>query len=337
MKYKDKIIIDYLTMTFKVPGFQNQLMDYLHFPDGEQVISTRNRNFDQGLYFMGVRIMWNIENGLVMLDCTGQGCRTLESLNPDFTWEKLLYGFSEWLTTKNDDGQYIAHIARLDLAYDIFDRDDITIERIHKYIKKGQYACLSSRFDARFPTDHFGQTIIEKCLYIGSPKSDRFLRIYDKALEQGVTDHKWVRFEMQNRNENALSVVLNLIKYEFDVGYVYKGILRDYIRFMTRSRFSVDRRHINCIPTCRWWLELLGYVGKIKQLHLPGIEYNAGTLHRYIEKYTSSSLRAFVALKDGDITQLLEIIENAKLNFKQKQLLEAERLKEQIEYPEVLT
>ena len=126
MNYQNKIIIDYLTMTFKVPNFQNELLEYLHFPTGPEVIATRNRNFDQGLFFMGVRVMWNTESGFVMLDCSGQGCRTLESLNPNFSWDKLLYGFSDWLTTKNEDGHYIAHIARLDLAYDIFDNDEIT-------------------------------------------------------------------------------------------------------------------------------------------------------------------------------------------------------------------
>lgn len=338
MNFQNKIIIDYLTMTFKVPGFQNELLDYLHFPTGPEVIATRNRNFDQGLFFMGVRIMWNTESGLVMLDCSGQGCRTLESLNPNFSWDKLLYGFSDWLTTKNEDGHYIAHIARLDLAYDIFDNDDITVDRVLKYIMKKQYASLSARWHPDFRYDDFGDTVIEKSIYIGSEKSNRFLRIYDKALEQAVTDHKWIRFEMQNRNENALSVVLNLMKYDFDVGYVYKGILRDYLRFLTRSRDSVsDSKHINRIPTCRWWLDLLSHVGKIKQIYLPGIPYNAGTLHRYIEKQTSSSLRAFVALNDGDITSLIEIIEKAKLNFKQKQMLEAERLKDKLQYPEVIT
>lgn len=320
MDYSDKIIIDYLTITFKVPNFHLQLMDYLHIPSNDSVVATRNRNFDQGIYFMGIRIMWNTESGLVLLECTGQGCRTVESLNPDFTWANFIYGLSEWLTTKNDDGHYIAHISRIDLAYDIFDNDSITVDRILKYITKRQYASLSARWHPSYRYDDFGATLIEKAVYIGSEKSDRFLRIYDKALEQGVTDHKWLRFEMQNRNDNATSVVLNLIKYNFDVGYVYKGILRDYLRFMTKSRDTVDPKHINRIPTCRWWLDLLGNVGKIKQLYLPGIAYNAGTLYRYITHQVSSSLLTFVSLSDGDISHLIEIIEDAKLNFKQKEI-----------------
>lgn len=336
MDYSNKIIIDYLTITFKVPSFQNFLMDLLKIPNNDNVISTRNRNFDQGIYFMGIRIMWNSESGLVMLECSGQGCRTVESLNPEFTWSKFLFSFSEWLTTKNDDGHYIAHISRIDLAYDIFDNDDVTFDRIVKYVKKRQWACLSGKTDIRMPTDKFGLEYTEKCIYFGSEKSDRFLRIYDKALEQGVLDHKWLRIEMQNRNENALSVVLNLIKYDFDVGYVYKGILRDYLRFLTKSRDSVDSKHIADIPTCRWWLDLLSHVGKIKQLYLPGIEYNAGTLYKYITKQVSSSLKTFVSLSDGEVSVLFDIIESAKLNFKQKQLLETERLKDKLVYPELI-
>ncbi len=332
---ESNILIDYLTITFKIPGFENELMDMLCFPMGDEVQPTRNRNYDRGMYFMGVRIMWNTESGQVMLDCTGQGCRTLESLNPNFSWEKLLGGLSDLLTTKNNEGQYIAHVARLDLAYDIFDSDSITVNRILKYINNGQYACLSGRFKHDIATDNFGDTVIENTLYIGSPASDRFLRIYDKAIEQRKPERPWVRFEMQCRNDNALSVVLNLIKYDFDIGYVYKGILRDYIRFLTRSRDCVDQKHISSIPTCRWWLELLSYVGAIKQLYAPGIPYNAGNLYRYIHKQVSSSLRAFVSLNDGDLTELLNIIESAKLNFKQRQLIELERLKETIEYPDL--
>ena len=333
MDFTDKIIIDWITVTFKERDYQDYLFKFFNFPVDEAQ-KTRNRNFDNGLYFMGISIMWNTDSGLVMLNCSGQGCRTLESLNRDCNvWHMLFDIIYDNLVCADKNNQYKVHVSRLDLAYDIFD-NPLTIKKINSYISKGKYACLSSSFTNISSFDNFGTDITENCIYVGSPKSDRFLRIYDKALEQGITNHQWIRFEMQSRNDCAKSILLNIFQYDYDIGYVYKGILHDYLRFLTKSRFSVDPKHINRINTCRWWLKLLDNISKIKQIKLPGIDYNAATLYRYIKVQTSSSLKTFLKLNNNDYSKLQKIIDDAEINLKQSELLSKKLLLDKLAYPD---
>ncbi len=309
----NRILVDWLTISFKAHFFQNQLIDLLHIPDNATDVRGFLFNCDKGIYFMGVQIRWNSQNGLVVLNCSGQGCRTIETLNPGFDWFKFLYSFHEWLTTKNQNGEYIAHISRIDLAYDVFDDERITIPFLMGYVGKNKYCCLSTR--------KVGKIWDESDIYLGSPKSDRFLRIYDKALEQGLLYKKWIRFEMQMRNTCAMSAYLNLVKHSGDIGYVFRGILRDYVRFTTKSRDDVGNTNTSRLVTCRWWLELLDNIKGIKQLYLPGIEYNIGTLYKYIDVQVASSLKTMVALNHGDFTHIIEVIDKSQYNLKQKQLL----------------
>lgn len=315
----NRILVDWLTISFKKRGFQYVLFDMLNFP-AEVQPSYKLPNMTDSIAFMGASIQWNRNTDVVVLNCSGQGCRTIETLNPGFDWFSFLYHFHDMLTTKHSDGGYNAHVSRLDLAYDIFDDERITYKFLLNYVVKRKYVCLSKKRKAYFPD------MDEEVIYLGSEKGDRFLRIYNKALEQGIEDKKWLRFEMQLRNDCATSAYLNFVKYAGDIGKVYKGILRDYIRFTTKSVDSVGSTHSGRLETCRWWLELLSNVEEIKQLYLPGIEYNIGTLYRYLDHQVASTLKTVVALHHGDLSRLIEAIEKSDYNTKQKQLIAENQL-----------
>lgn len=51
------------------------------------------------------------------------------------------------------------------------------------------------------------------------------------------------------------------------------------------------------------------------------MQYNREELVHYVRVQCSSSLKAFVEMHGGDIEPLLDIIDSAKLNFKQRDLL----------------
>jgi len=64
--------------------------------------------------------------------------------------------------------------------------------------------------------------------YIGSRKSEKFLRIYDKAAEQGLKDRKWVRFELEFKSDAAKAAAhhFGLLGDAERPGYI-KGLIRD--------------------------------------------------------------------------------------------------------------
>lgn len=99
-------------------------------------------------------------------------------------------------------------ITRLDIAVDLYDWG-VDIEAIRKQFEAGEVdtkAGLGGLYKgiAIDRTAQVGQT-----LYIGSSKSNRQMRIYDKAAEQGVPGD-WVRVELVARKELAHNIALDM-------------------------------------------------------------------------------------------------------------------------------
>lgn len=75
-----------------------------------------------------------------------------------------------------------------------------------------------------------GQTV-----YFGSPKSDKFVRIYDKGTEMKKLSEAWLRVELQTRKEYAQAVVTDAF---------------------ARDMLTAGRTHLAAsldFPKLRWW------------------------------------------------------------------------------------
>lgn len=71
----------------------------------------------------------------------------------------------------------------------------------------------------------------------GSKKSDRFVRIYDKATQMGLLKEAWLRVELQTRNENATALTSDAIKKDMrTAGVTHLAACLDF-------------------PKLRWWQE----------------------------------------------------------------------------------
>lgn len=157
----------------------------------------------------------------------------------------------------------------------------------------------------------------EQAIYFGSPASDRRLRIYNKAMERGV-EGPWIRAEMQMRNKNAVSFLLNWFQRK-DIGGCYSAVLRDFLRFTVSP---IQNRNYNRTTTALWWDEFLGQLGSCPQLYVNGGAYTLWHVQRFIERQAASSLKLFLEANNGDWEDLVAIIERAKLNSRQLHLLD---------------
>lgn len=91
-------------------------------------------------------------------------------------------------------------VTRLDLAVDVLDE---TIDLIAlASCPRVKDAPGSARKWSQVSGSDGGQTV-----YIGSRQSEKFLRIYDKAIESGIRDRPWVRFELEIKGDTARQVV----------------------------------------------------------------------------------------------------------------------------------
>lgn len=318
---KQNLIVDYLVISFKFRPEQSDcffkfLVRNINFPLKDAQEARSYYGCSKCYYYCGIKL--HVNSDLIVLDMSGKGCRTCEQLNPGFSWYGFLSLFDQQMTVpiKDSDyamkGQFSVHIGRMDLACDLLEDKRITVPFLQKFVQARKFICKSD-----YHTCVVGN--YEMAIYFGSPRSDRRLRIYDKAMEQGLTDVQWVRFEFQLRNDNALSFYLNLSQVcKGDFAKCYFGMLHDYLRFLTQP--NVDTNRVRK-ATCRWWLTFLQGVGKIKQLYLPGNEYDIPAASKIYARQCSSTARLLMEAADGDVTELIKMAEGAKLNKKQREAL----------------
>lgn len=316
------ILIDYLVLSIKKNTYEelfNQLnMDIRDFIEIKSYYGATNC-----VYHDGVKVHYNVkleDKGLgrnceyidlVILDLSGKGCRTVESVNQcDFDWLGFLKKYDAMFRSGD------AHIARLDIACDDVE-GLLDMKKLYRYTLKRKFVCRAKK-DPRVIM------MGEESIYFGSKDSDRRLRIYNKAMEQGIDQH-WIRCEFQLRNDNAMSWYLNWLNYEGRIGELFAGVLLDFLRYveLPKDKDALDmknQKHQARLETAWWWDKYLQTANRIPQLYLPGEDYDFSRLQR-AAKQTYSTVKALMLLNGGDWPEYINEVNKAKLNRHQRDLV----------------
>lgn len=295
------VLIDYLTLSDKEENIFN-IMEAFGLTDAPFLTINGRYGWRKALFYRGVTIYHGGRED-IGFNLSGKGCRTVEAARPGFDW----LGFLLLYLDKQRQGA--GHISRLDIAAD--DHEGLLdMQKLFRYIATDRYICK-----AKFRT--WTQGSEEHC-YFGSPSSATRLRVYNKALEQGVDGH-WIRAEMQLRDEAAVSFLLNLEQTGLSVGETYAGVLLNYLRFI---REPVQGENYSRAAVVGWWVKFLGAMRKLPNLSMPAEEYSLASVYSFIEHQAGSSLRTWLEANHGDMTDLLAMVEGAKLNKRQKELLQ---------------
>lgn len=312
------LLVDYLTISFKLYSgqaecFSKWLYRRINFPVFDALKIKSFLGFPDCLYYQGIRI--HSGDNMIVLDMSGKGCRTVEQLNKGWDWYGFFHSFHNGLTKpmKDSKSQYQVHISRIDVACDRLGDEKITFNFLLDYVLKLKWICKSTYY-----TPMLGNRINE--YLFGSPESKRILRIYDKAMEQKITDGtKWLRFEFQLRDDCATAFYLNLCENAGNFVKVYYGMLHEYLRFITKPN---DGTHSDRKVTCRWWLDFLHDVERMKQLYLPGDEYDLSRITHFYSKGCASTVRTLIEAAGGDVTELIKTAENTPMNKRQREALD---------------
>lgn len=125
------------------------------------------------------------------------------------------------------------------------------------------------------------------------------------------------------RNYYNFHFYLNMnLRFRNYVWFYYSGVLRDYLRFTTKSAVRAARNnHQSRLDTVSWWDDFLGSVEALPQLYIDGGHYDLNDVEYFIRRQTSSSLKLWLEAHNGDMTDLMDIIEHARLNKRQSMLL----------------
>lgn len=283
---------------------------------------TPRYGYPEAKYFNGIIIYYGGHEGFESyLHMSGKGCRMYEDLykkryGHDLDWH-LFFNYCVNLKVKNTCNSLI-HFSRIDIACDDY-TDRLKVDRLVRYYELGKYTSRCK--------DWTQGRLSEDWLYIGSPKSDIRLRIYNKKLERGFNEvdlegKPWYRAELQLRDDKATAFIIKWVQLE-DIGKTFMGVLNNYVRFLTKPN---DKKNAQRIPSAGFWKSFTNDAQKIRLVSPEGSVYNMENLQRYL-KQTFSSLRTFTDALNMSPEQFYGLFCNSKLRQDQIAFIEGFRAK----------
>lgn len=287
------ILFDWLTFTSHCDSPET-IMDLLGLKDVPWELMSKGRNgYRQRYFFENISILFDGQDGMgVSVDMSGQGCRAFETYSST-DWLTLFRHLLSSVHVDKDTGDY--KITRLDMAYDdhtgVLDIDVLRDDTDdHLYVSRSRVW--------KVEYGSAGTTI-----YHGSPKSNMFIRIYDKAAEQAskvddphaFEDVHWIRVELQMRDEIALGFVQGLM--ETPVGIQFRGVLHNYLRYVKPAAGDINMSRWDLAP---YWAELLEGIDKIRCWSAPGVQYTLWNLSNFVINQVGNALHCYLYILGYD-------------------------------------
>ena len=126
----------------------------------------------------------------------------------------------------------------------------------------------------------------------------------------------WVRCEFQLRNDAAASFIRSW-QSNGSIGLTFMGIMKNQLLYVSQY----DGKNRDRATVTPWWARLLGDAEQIRMAYDAGKDYNFDSLKRYIFHQAGSSIKAYLAIMDGDFGPLLQGVRMAALNDRQTELI----------------
>ena len=158
------------------------------------------------------------------------------------------------------------HFTRADWAYDFINYMPDFVDRMLDHI--AQNMLPSGRIPLASTKGAIGCRVVtggQKTIYLGSPQSDKMLRVYDKKMQyidlnSGLYKKtnpyndpaSWFRIEWQTRNKLAHNLVL-------DATQDFKSILRKIFDSYAFAKGDHDIYHNGSRPVVDFWLKLFNW------------------------------------------------------------------------------
>lgn len=269
------ILFDWLTFTSHCDSPET-VMQLLGLKDVPWQKMDKGRNgYRQRYFFENISILYDgAENMGICVDMSGTGCRAFESYSK-INWNELMQ------ILYFSSGDY--NVTRLDMAFDdhtgILDIDELRDDTDdHLYVSRTR--------TWKVEYGSAGTTI-----YHGSPKSNMYIRIYDKAAERDLQDCHWIRVEMQMRDEIAIGFINGLMIHP--VGDQFRGVLHNYLRYVVDP--GTDE-NMSRWPMADYWQDLIEGVGQIRVWSAPGIDYNEFHLSNYVINQAGNALDCYLRI-----------------------------------------
>ena len=256
------------------------------------------KGYQDVVEFENIRIASNFredehfKNMGVCVSMSGNGCRNFETMS-SLGGTAQEGGFSEnfmklfqYLDKRlGYEGEKTVNVTRLDMASDdrsgLLDRDTI-IDFV-----------IANKINSRCKV--WNLILGSKCkvkngftVYIGSKKSDNFVKIYDKEAEMKQnklldTGH-WIRVEHTLRDKYAESFIHALVIGK-PVGELVSEVLNDKFQFINHDDSNITRCSV-----CDWWAEFVGEVKKVRLVARRAAQHTVSQLEQWVKDQIAPSL-----------------------------------------------
>ncbi len=251
----------------------------------------------------------------VCVSMSGNGCRTFESMSKltiqgakdKQGMESVAFPVLFQLLVSDES----ANISRIDIACD--DREgNLCMDDI---VRKVQANEVNSRMTRRsVVVSYNGTQRSGSTVYIGAESSDFRVRIYDKALEQGI-DGPWVRVELVMRAENANAFALNLTNSE-SVGKLAAQVINDKFSFIDRDDTNITR-----CTVCGWWKMFVDELEAVRLVARCVVQHSVEQISNWIESQVGPSLAILFQTMGWPHVFELAVDANSRLSDKQRFLI----------------
>ncbi len=321
-----ELVFDWLSYTLPdgydvgqcLPGYER--LDWVELPFGRYGYQSARKCGNITVYSNGKKGMGT---HVVM---TGQGCREYgEYISED--WR----GYLLYLLTLG------ARIVRLDVALDDF-TGVATVERVIAALEAHEYSSVWRNWHPMGGGMKNGRRT-GKTVYIGSPESDFYLCVYDKAAEQaskgklGLIDcggrentstgdsaassEVWTRFELRAKDGRATDLAWRIARAGAeDVGQVVAGILRGHLEFKVPEVGDSNRRRWKC---AEWWEAVLHGAAKAR-LVARVVKRTLEDIKRWLERQVAPSLALVLMEQGGALDWVHELVRNGRSRWRPRHL-----------------
>ncbi|CAM2911811.1 MULTISPECIES: replication initiation factor domain-containing protein [Lactobacillus] len=232
---KQNLKIDELPQEFQVYDSLLHLTEVFGEPE---LLNYGHNGYNKSIQFGhtqsgSITLMYNtsrVDMGL-FLHMTASGKAFLEqSSDASINWHKVFEQIYQF---------YHGHASRIDIATDFINKG-FSVAEVYQNLKLGRWLFIDS-VNRKIPMErigHIGSGDKVETAYVGSRKSDNFLRIYDKKKEQmkskglyhnlAVNCNDWVRVEaeVKGRASRVLGSTISTLTtddiYPYLAGYIYK-------------------------------------------------------------------------------------------------------------------
>lgn len=179
-------------------------------------------------------------------------------------------------------------VSRLDLAKDAKDVD-IRLEAVYQAITQDENEGLARTY-SRIQSNKGGYTI-----YVGSRQSERFIRLYDKAVEQGEEGGQWKRLEIELKGDVARAVAAQFS--HVDLPILFDNLVLAMIN----------------LPYCDDWTTF--FDNRLCKVGLPKIEKQTDREKWITTQVTPAVGKHFIEHPDSEaVNELIELLLYLRIN-----------------------